>query len=296
MYKWHLNLAAPVLDENNHIKMWVGVTTEIQQQKEQREELEMAITERTQSLLKVNLDLEHTLQNLEQFAYVASHDLQEPLRKIQTFAARILEKEADNLSNKGKDMFYRMKEASKRMQILIQDLLSFSRLSHTEEKFKNSNLRKIIEEVKEELKLAIKEKQATIEVSVMCEVKIIPFQFKQLMQNFISNALKFSKVQIPPHIIINSHSAKGIELANIKLSPEQEYSHINISDNGIGFQKEYSEKIFEVFQRLHTKEEYAGTGIGLAIVKKIVENHNGIITANSEPYKGSTFDIYIPVL
>ncbi len=228
------------------------------------------------------------------FTYISSHDLQEPLRKLQTFAGRILETENDNLSDKGKDMFYRMRQASERMQILIQDLLAFSQLSYTEEKFKNTNLNKIVEEVKEELKAAIEEKHATVDVGIMCEIKIIPFQFQQLMQNLISNALKFSNLEIPPQIKIKSQIAKGKKLNNTTLSPEKEYCHITFSDNGIGFEKEHSDKIFEMFQRLHSKEEYAGTGIGLAIVKKIVENHNGIITATSEIGKGAQFDIYIP--
>ena len=228
------------------------------------------------------------------FTYISSHDLQEPLRKIQTFAGRILEKEADNLSDNGKDMFRRMREAAERMQILIQDLLAFSRLSHIEEQFESTNIGKIIDRVKEDLKVTIEEKQAMIEVGETCEVKLVPFQFQLLMQNLVSNALKFSHVQTPPRIKINSRIAKGIDLTNINLSPKKEYCHISISDNGIGFENEHSDKIFEVFQRLHSREEYVGTGIGLAIVKKIVENHKGIITATSELGKGTEFDIYIP--
>jgi signal transduction histidine kinase len=128
----------------------------------------------------------------------------------------------------------------------------------------------------------------------MCEVKIIPFQFRQLLYNLISNSIKFSKEKDHPHIKIESEIDSGKKFNIDKLSKEVTYCHISISDNGIGFEPQYSEKIFEVFQRLHGKHEYSGTGIGLAIVKKIVENHNGVVTASGELNKGATFDIYIP--
>ena len=135
---------------------------------------------------------------------------------------------------------------------------------------------------------------ATIEATELGDANIIPFQFRQLMHNLIGNSLKFSTPDNPPHIKIKSETANGINLQNPHLSPQKKYCHISISDNGIGFESQYSEKIFEVFQRLHGKNEYNGTGIGLSIVKKIVENHEGLITATSELNKGATFDIYIP--
>jgi two-component system, chemotaxis family, CheB/CheR fusion protein len=134
-----------------------------------------------------------------------------------------------------------------------------------------------------------------IEVAEICEVNIIPFQFRQLMHNLIGNALKFSNPKIPPHIKISSVNITYSKINVANLPFRKEYCHITVSDNGIGFEKEYAEKIFEVFQKLHSKDEYAGTGIGLAIVKKIVDNHSGMITATSELNKGTTFDIYIPV-
>ena len=228
------------------------------------------------------------------FTYVSSHDLQEPLRKIQTFATFILDLENKNLSDKGKDYFLRMQSAAARMQQLIEDLLSYSRINATERMFEKTNLQLIIDDVKAELKDTLEEKNATVEAAHLCAVNIIPFQFRQLMHNLISNALKFSKPGIAPHITIKSEIVKGSTLKNNDLIPEKEYCHITVKDNGIGFEPEFKERIFEVFQKLHAKEEYAGTGIGLAIVKKILENHNGIITATSELKKGATFDIYIP--
>lgn len=251
----------------------------------QNQKMEMQTTE----LLSVN-------KELLKFTYIASHDLQEPLRKIQMLVGRLLENENDNLSENGKDMFNRIRDASERMQSLIQDLIAFSRLSHSEELFEYTNLKEIIEQVIEEFNAVIEEEHAIIEINLMCDLNIIPFQFHQLMQNLISNSIKFAQLRIPPHIIIESYIAKGINLNNTNLSPSENYCHISICDNGIGFEEEHNERIFEVFQRLHSSEKYRGTGIGLAIVKKIVENHNGIITATSQLGIGTQFDIYIPTL
>ena len=220
--------------------------------------------------------------------------MQEPLRKIQTFVSLILENENRNLSENGKYNFQRMRLAAERMQQLIIDLLAFSRINTTDHKFEKTELRLIVEEIKTELKDAIQEKNATIESSKLCSANIIPFQFRQLLYNLISNALKFSNPAVSPKIMIQSRIVNGCGLNNEKLSREKNYCHIIIKDNGIGFEPHFSERIFGVFQKLHNKDVYGGTGIGLAIVKKIVENHKGIITATSELNKGATFDIYIP--
>ncbi len=256
--------------------------------------LEETVKQRTRDLIKSNLDLENKNKELEAFTFISSHDLQEPLRKIQTFASRILEKENKNLSDNGKNYFRLMQQSAERMRQLIKDLLSFSRITAAERKFENTDLNIIIKEVKEDFKEELKEKHATIEVAHLCQANIIPFQFRQMMYNLIENALKFSTPEKPPHIKIKSHIAKGIKLNNKKLFPQKQYCHLSVTDNGIGFEPRYSEKIFEVFQHLHPKDKYEGTGIGLAIVKKIVENHQGIITAHSKLGKGAQFDIYIP--
>jgi PAS domain S-box-containing protein len=293
-YIWHLNTAKPVKDENGKLTLWVGVTTEMQHQKEQREELEHAVAERTIELLKANQDLVKMNKELESFAYISSHDLQEPLRKIRTFASRIVEKEQSNLSDNGKDLFNRMQAAAKRMQTLIDDLLAYSRTKIVDQKFENTDLNKIMAEVKEDLSEELKDKNATIEATELCNANVIPFQFRQLLYNLISNSLKFNHPDHPPHIKIQSEIATGMAFNNKKLLPQNKYCHITVSDNGIGFEPQYSEKIFEVFQRLHGRNQYKGTGIGLAIVKKIVDNHNGIITANGALNEGATFEIYIP--
>lgn len=239
-------------------------------------------------------ELVNVNKELESFNYISSHDLQEPLRKIRTFASRLITDESQNLSYKGKDYVLRMEDAASRMQALIVDLLAYSRTTSTERKFETANLNTIMESVKKDLADTIAEKKAIIEVEEMCDAHIIPFQFRQLMDNIIGNALKFAKPDLPPHIIVKSRIIKGSEINNQKLLPEKEYCHITVTDNGIGFEQKYQDYIFELFKRLHDKEKIKGTGIGLTIVKKIVANHNGLITATSELNKGATFDIYIP--
>ncbi len=228
------------------------------------------------------------------FTFISSHDLQEPLRKIQTFISMI--SAHDSLSEKDKLNFQRIKISAGRMQQLIDDLLSFSRITTTELKFEKTELITIIEDVKNELKDVIQEKNATIENTELSFAHIIPFQFRQLMYNLISNALKFSKKETPSRIIIKSKIEKGDALNNSKLSSDKFYCHLSVEDNGIGFEPHFNERIFGVFQKLHLKDVYPGTGIGLAIVKKIVENHNGIIVAKSELNQGATFDIYLPAV
>jgi PAS domain S-box-containing protein len=230
---------------------------------------------------------------LASFAYVASHDLQEPLRKIQTFCSRILEKEINNLSENGKNSFDRMQLAANRMQMLIQDLLIYSRANTTERKFEQTDLNEIIEDVKEDLREELQLKNATISVTRTCTIKVIRFQFRQLLTNLINNSLKFSRIEKAPHIEIKCEMQEGKKLRHYKLLDEH-YCHISVADNGIGFDQQYSDKIFDLFLRLHSNADYQGTGVGLAIVKKIVENHKGIILAEGKENKGATFNIYIP--
>ena len=233
-------------------------------------------------------------KELESFTFISSHDLQEPLRKIQIFSSRILEEEYDNLSPKGKYYLERTKLSALHMQTLINDLLAYSRTTVTQRKFENSDLNKIVREVMTALKEEIQEKSATIEVHKLCEVNIISSQFHQLLQNLIANSLKFCKPNVKPHIIIKSNFIKYIPSSTKKFMLPEDYYHISISDNGIGFDPQFNDKIFEIFQRLHEKNDYEGTGIGLTIAKKIIQNHNGIIIADGKLNKGATFDIYIP--
>jgi two-component system, chemotaxis family, CheB/CheR fusion protein len=264
-------------------------------------ELEKAVGERTKQLDQSNKTLEERNnelgkmnKELEAFAYVSSHDLQEPLRKIQTFSDRILETELANLSPSGKVYFNHMQQSANRMQLLIEELLTFSSLNSAERKFETLQFEDIVSDVERELKEELDNKKAVIEMKETSEVNVIPFQFRQLIQNLTRNSLKFSKPDKPVKIKVSSKIIKRKAIKTTENLSHEHYCHISFEDNGIGFDQQYSKKIFEVFEKLHSKDEYPGTGIGLAIVKKVVENHHGLINATSELNKGTTFDIYLP--
>ncbi|REG85444.1 PAS domain S-box protein [Algoriphagus antarcticus] len=293
-YRWQLSRARPQSNQDGEIQMWVGSSTDIHDQKEFTNELERLVVERTNELAQNVKDLASMNKELQSFAYISSHDLQEPLRKIQTFSTLLLENEYENLTEDGKEHFSRMQNAARRMQALINDLLSYSRTSMSERKYEPTDLNKLIVEVKMDLKEELAQHHAVVESDELCTLNIIPFQFRQLLQNLISNSLKFAVKGREPHIEITSEKGLGSEFDLERLSPTTKYCHLRISDNGIGFDPQYSDRIFELFQRLHGKDKFQGTGIGLAIVKKIVDNHNGFIAAHGNPNEGATFDIYLP--
>ncbi|MDF2454486.1 MAG: sensor histidine kinase, partial [Cytophagaceae bacterium] len=293
-YRWQLSRAIPQKDEEGNILMWVGTSTDIHDRKLFIDELEKNVRERTKQLSLLNKDLQKSNDDLAQFAYVASHDLQEPLRKIQTFTTRIIDVEKENLSQKGKDYFNRIQASSQRMQQLILDLLSYSRVNAGKKLFEPVDLNSLLESVKENLKETVEQKNAQILSDELPKLLIIPFQFEQLLTNLLSNALKFSKNEIAPVIIIKAASIHGKDIPSSAVDKQIYYHHLMVADNGIGFELQYKERIFQVFQRLHGKEEYQGTGIGLSIVKKIIDNHHGFIDVESEVNKGSTFHLYIP--
>jgi PAS domain S-box-containing protein len=252
------------------------------------------IARQTEILKQKNIDLENMNRELQSFAYVSSHDLQEPLRKIRTFSDRIIEMDYKHLSEKGRDMFNRMNEAAKRMQNLIEDLLEYARTNVTERKFEIISLQEIINEVKMDLKESIESKNIRIIYNGDCQLNVIHFQFRQLFHNLFTNSIKFGRPGIICQINVSCTSERGISFNNPELIPGRMYKHIIVSDNGIGFEKQYNNRIFDVFQRLHGKHEFKGTGIGLAICKKIIENHHGIIIATGQPDVGATFSIFIP--
>lgn len=248
------------------------------------------------ALEQKNKELERINEELSSFAYISSHDLQEPLRKIQTFSDRILEMEYEKLSEKGRDYFKRMQAGASRMQKLIRDILAYSRTTTSEKKLELTDLNDLLNQAKVELEVRISEKKAIIESDHLPSIRVIPFQVQQLFNNLLNNALKFSAPDVTPHIVITAETIDGAAFKQSYPPPPKEYLHLSFKDNGIGFEPEYSKKIFEVFQRLHGRHEYGGTGIGLAICKKIVENHNGFINAEGFPGKGANFHIYLPIL
>lgn len=259
-----------------------------------KKEADDALNDKRLELEQKNAELQRMNKELQSFAYISSHDLQEPLRKIQTFATRIKDKEYANLSANGKDMFTRMEKSAERMQALINDLLAYSRTNTSEHIYEAVDLKSVVDKVELDLKEEIEQSSAEIHVYGTVEISVIVFQFQQLFYNLINNSIKFADPGRPLTITINSERIDSGTLIDRKLPADTPYIHISVADNGIGFEPEYHERIFELFQRLHGRTEYKGTGIGLSIVKKIVENHNGFVTAEGEKGNGATFDIYIP--
>lgn len=274
----------PVKNINQEVFNVMIVKQDISEIKEAQQDLEFKIDE-----------LNRSNQDLEQFAYVASHDLQEPLRKIRAFGDRLQTKFNKEISDEGLDYIKRMQSASERMQTLIDDLLTYSRVTRADEGYEVVDLHQQIQRVIEDLEFTIEKKNATLHLIANHKVNAIPGQIRQLFQNLISNAIKFTKENTPPVVEIKSEILKGDLLLYENLNPAKDYCKISISDNGIGFEEQYSTKIFALFQRLHTRNEYQGTGIGLAVCKKIVEKHNGQIHVSSQPNQGTTFTIILPI-
>ncbi|HEX7193180.1 MAG TPA: ATP-binding protein [Thermoanaerobaculia bacterium] len=226
--------------------------------------------------------LEQSNRELEDFAYVASHDLQEPLRKIQAFGDRLHAKYASELPEQAQDYIARMQSAAKRMQVLINDLLAFSRVTTKAQPFAPVDLDHVAREVAHDLEVRMHEAGAHVEIGKLPAIDADPLQMRQLLQNLISNALKFHREGVPPLVTVSG-------------SVDGDHARIVVVDNGIGFEEKYAERIFTMFERLHGRGSYEGTGIGLSICRKIVERHGGEVVASSEPGVGSTFTVTLPV-
>jgi light-regulated signal transduction histidine kinase (bacteriophytochrome) len=249
----------------------------------------------SEKLHEQNVKLERTNRELASFAYVSSHDLQEPLRKINTYISRLVAEDTDKLPEQMRFYLERVRLSATRMQNLIRDILEYSKLSTSDEEVQFIHLHQLTQEVKDDFEEGLAEKKGTFEFNVQCDVRIVPFQYKRLLSNLLSNSLKFADPSHPLQISLTSMIASGKELGHISLAKSKKYCHLVYTDNGIGFKPEYNEKIFEVFQRLHNQAEFSGTGVGLAICKRIVENHGGAINAVGSIGKGVTFNIYLPV-
>ena len=271
-------------NENNELIRFIGNTVDITEMKVYEQDLKYKIEE-----------LNRSNQDLEQFAYVASHDLQEPLRKIMAFGDRLNTKYGEQLGSDGQFYLSRMLDAASRMKILMENLLSYSRVSTKTEPFELVDLGLTIESILSDLEMKIQDVDAQITMMPMPTLNALPTQMQQLFQNLITNALKFVKPNEKPIISIEAHVAdlKEISLLGIPFK-HNKYYKIVVSDNGIGFDTEYAEKIFLIFQRLHGRSEFEGTGLGLAICKKIVDNHHGYIIAKSEKNNGASFTVYLP--
>jgi PAS domain S-box-containing protein len=302
-YRWFIGRASPVCDREGRITQWVGTCTDIDDQKRSRDQLETLVREATAELVEanarlrdevaerrraearalvLNAELERSNRALQDFASVASHDLQEPLRKIQAFGDRLAVRCADQLGEPGRDYLGRITSAAGRMSVLINDLLAFSRVTSKAKPFARVDLNTVAREVVGDLEARVRQTGGRVEVGELPAVEADPTQMRQLLQNLIANGLKFHRKGEPPRVRVSGEAAGGVY-------------RLTVSDNGIGFDEKYLPRIFDVFQRLHGRDEYEGTGIGLAICRKIVERHGGTITAHSRPGQGATFVVTLPM-
>jgi PAS domain S-box-containing protein len=305
-YLWHLLSAMPVRDVHDRVVQWVATLTDINDQKAQAETLERLVNERTAALSATNRTLRAEIQErekaqdrerltatelrrsneeLEKFAYVASHDLQEPLRKIQAFGDRLRTKSAAALGEQGREYVERMLNSADRMRALINDLLTFSRVSTKPQAVAPVDLNGVVAGVLADLEERVTQTGARVSVGPLPTLEADPLQMRQLFQNLIGNALKFQRPGVAPEVTVVAGPVPGTA---------EECWRIEVADNGIGFDDVYLDRIFQVFQRLHGRGEYEGTGIGLAVCRKIVERHGGAITARGRPGEGSAFIITLP--
>jgi PAS domain S-box-containing protein len=286
--KW-IRLNGKYIFENNQPVSLVGTVMDISNEKKTAELLEQKIEERTKELTQLN-------EQLKQFTYAASHDLQEPLRKITYFMDRLIVKISPTLDEEDKKITERISKTTERMRVLINDLLAYSNTSLGITGFQEVDLSTVVQEVLDDMEATIIDNGASVVYENLPKVTGDARQLRQMFQNLISNALKYHKIGEESRVHIGVNLVNAADIKNLHLEDSSALYHlIQVTDNGIGFKNEDASRIFQLFQRLHGRSEYAGTGVGLAIVQKVVENHKGYIWAESEPGNGASFNILLPV-
>jgi len=286
----------PLISEEAQVNRVLMLAIDVTLQVLARKKIEEVVNERTKELAEANKNLQKSNAELAQFAYIASHDLQEPLRKIRIFCGYLQTHSSKILGKKEHDVLMKITAASKRMTDLINDILDYSRVDAASKQNKPTmvDLNKVLRKVEKDLEIEIQEKQAIIEADELPAIPAIEVQMNQLFYNLLSNSLKFTYKDNPPVIQIKAGTLSESEAKEYRLPKETQYRKITFQDNGIGFGPHYKEKIFTMFQRLHGRHDYEGTGIGLAICKKVLDNHNGMILAESKEGEGACFTVILP--
>lgn len=287
-YRWFLGKALPIKDEQGNITKWFGTCTDIHDQKVQAERLEEKVNVRTRELKEKNSEL-------EQFAQVSSHDLQEPLRKILIYTDLIKSDPQNTMTERSNLSLEKVCEATQRMSNSLRELLNYTSIAR-DSQFTQVDLNDVVKNVLDDLELVIHRKKAILQVNELPTINAIPLQIQQLFFNLTNNALKFSRPGTIPVVQIDNRILNSEERKKFRsLLPDKDYVEITVKDNGIGFEQKYADQIFIMFQRLNDRSQFEGTGIGLSLCKKVIDNHGGLISVTSQPNEGASFKVVLPI-
>jgi light-regulated signal transduction histidine kinase (bacteriophytochrome) len=283
------------LEADSSITGVLAVAVDVTAQVIAHQKIEEEVSKRTHELAEANSNLQKSNSELAQFAYIASHDLQEPLRKITTFSQMLEDALDGNIDEQAQKYLDKIKTSTSKMTTLIRDVLAYSELARGTDQFTTVDLEQVIKNTITDYELLIEQKGASVTWHNLPVIDAIPLQMSQLFGNIVGNALKFARKDIKPVIDITTSKASSGDIAAAGLDPSLNYVKISFADNGIGFEEEHAVKVFKIFQRLHRKSEYEGTGIGLAMCKKIALNHGGDINATGSAGNGAIFNVILPV-
>jgi PAS domain S-box-containing protein len=295
-YTWFNGYTLPLKDGDGNVIRWIGSASEISLQKETTERLSVLVDERTRELQQSNLDLQRSNDDLQQFAHVISHDLKEPIRKIRMYSDLLKSDQGTAFSGSAINYIAKIEHGTQRIWDMIDGVLRYSLVTTSDAALEPVNLHDVLARIVDDLEVVIREKSATIELGPLPVIKGSPTLLYQLFYNIINNSLKFVRSEIAPHIEVRSEEvdSRDPELRNRAGILPGKFAVIRVIDNGIGFDQQYAEKIFDSFLRLNAKDKYEGTGLGLALCKKIAERHGGFITASGKLNDGATLSVFLP--